>query len=45
MRRTTMALVFLAGLAIGHSARGAIGAVQHKDTHADSFLKKSGLLP
>src|SRR5580704_4444087 len=36
MRRTSLItiLVFVAGLAIGYYARGAIGTIQHKDTHA-----------
>ncbi len=34
MRRIAIALVFLAGLAIGYYARGAIGSLQHKDAHS-----------
>jgi uncharacterized protein (TIGR02246 family) len=34
MRRFAIVLVFLAGLAIGYYARGAIGTLRHKDTHA-----------
>ncbi|HEY6385559.1 MAG TPA: hypothetical protein VIX91_07745, partial [Candidatus Acidoferrum sp.] len=34
MRRTTIALVFLAGLVIGYYGRGAIGTLQHRDTHS-----------
>jgi hypothetical protein len=34
MRRIAIALVFLAGLAIGYYARGAIGSLQHKNVHS-----------
>jgi hypothetical protein len=34
MRRVAIVLVFLAGLAIGYCARGAIGALRHKDAHS-----------
>lgn len=33
-RRIAIALVFLAGLAIGYYARGAVGTLRPKDTHA-----------